>query len=134
MGSLPLSKDPVATWQQSADALALAVRFRMDDLPGPPGPRPAIPLRLALAAVIEDEAVPLAQSTHMQAALKANGVRGDLIIIPNGAHSTGMWHTVPGVPDWEKQMIEWLNLVLEHRGPVGEGIRPRTPAPPATGG
>jgi acetyl esterase len=82
----------------------------------------------------KDEGVPLVQSTHMQAALKANGVRGDLIVIKNGPHATGKWHTVPGVPDWEKQMIEWLNLVLEHRGPVGEGIRPRAPARPATGG
>jgi len=82
----------------------------------------------------KDEAVPLAQSTHMQAALKANGVRADLIVIPNGPHATGKWHMVPGVPDWEKQMVEWLNQALEHRGPVGEGIRPRTPAPPATGG
>jgi alpha-L-fucosidase 2 len=81
-----------------------------------------------------DEAVPLVQSTHMQAALKANGVRADLIVIPKGPHATGKWHTVPGVPDWERQMIEWLNLVLEHRGPVGEGIRPRTPAPVVTGG
>jgi len=82
----------------------------------------------------KDQAVPLVQSTHLQAALKANGVRCDLIIIRNGAHATGKWHTVPGVPDWEKQMIEWLNTVLEHRGPVGEGIRKREPARPSTGG
>src|SRR5216684_4090970 len=73
----------------------------------------------------KDESVPLVQSTHLQAALKANGVRCDLIVIPNGPHATGRWHRVPGVPDWEKQMIEWLNLVLDHRGPVGEGIRKR---------
>ena len=82
-----------------------------------------------------DEAVPLMQSTHLQAALKANGVRCDLIVIPNGPHATGKWHKVPGVPDWEKQMTEWLNEALDHRGPVGEGIRPRTPqAPMTTGG
>jgi acetyl esterase/lipase len=73
----------------------------------------------------KDEAVPLVQSTHLQAALKANGVRCDLIIIPNGPHATGRWHKVPGVPDWEKQLTEWLNLVLDHRGPVGAGIRRR---------
>jgi alpha-L-fucosidase 2 len=75
-----------------------------------------------------DQAVPLAQSTHLQAALKANGVRCDLIIIPHGPHATGKWHTVPGVPDWERQMVEWLNSALEHKGPVGEGIRRRVPA------
>ena len=69
--------------------------------------------------------MPLVQSTHLQAALKANGVRCDLIIIPNGPHATGGWHRVPGVPDWEKQMTEWLNEALEHRGSVGEGIRAR---------
>ncbi|HTM49822.1 MAG TPA: alpha/beta hydrolase [Bryobacteraceae bacterium] len=81
-----------------------------------------------------DQAVPLAQSTHLQAALKANGVRCDLIIIPNGPHATGKWHTVPGVPDWERQMVEWLNMALEHKGPIGEGIRSRIPAPKVTGG
>jgi acetyl esterase/lipase len=76
----------------------------------------------------KDESVPLVQSTHLQAALKANGVRCDLIVIPNGPHATGRWHKVPGAPDWERQMTEWLNTVLEHHGPVGEGIRPRAPA------
>lgn len=54
MAALPLRKDPVATWQQAAGELALRVNFRMDDLPGPPGPRPPVPLRVALAAVVED--------------------------------------------------------------------------------
>jgi alpha-L-fucosidase 2 len=81
-----------------------------------------------------DQSVPLVQSTHLQAALKAAGVRCDLIIIPNGPHATGSWHKVPGVPDWEKQMTEWLNTALGHRGPVGEGIRPRVPPPAITGG
>src|SRR5881396_1007685 len=44
----------------------------------------------------KDQAVPLVQSTHLQAALKANGVRCDMIIIPNGPHATGRWHRVPG--------------------------------------
>jgi acetyl esterase len=74
-----------------------------------------------------DEAVPLVQSTHLQAALKAAGVRCDLIIIPNGPHATGRWHRVPGVPDWEREMTVWLNMVLEHNGPVGQGIRRREP-------
>src|SRR6266852_8558587 len=61
-----------------------------------------------------DQSVPLVQSTHLQAALKAAGVRCDLIIIPNGPHATGSWHKVPGAPDWEKQMTEWLNTALGH--------------------
>jgi acetyl esterase/lipase len=73
----------------------------------------------------KDEAVPLAQSTHLQAALKAAGAPCDLIIIPNGPHATGRWHRIPGVPDWEREMTEWLNKVLRHEGPIGEGIRPR---------
>lgn len=51
---LPLRHDPVASWRHEADALILDARFRMDGLPGPPGPRPRIALRLAMAAVIED--------------------------------------------------------------------------------
>ncbi len=83
----------------------------------------------------QDKSVPFVQSTHMQVALKANGVRCDLIVIPNGPHATGSWHKIPGVPDWEKQMVEWLNTALGHHGSVGEGIRPRAPATaPTTGG
>jgi hypothetical protein len=29
------------------------------------------------------------------------------------------------VPDWERQMTEWLHARLHHAGPIGEGIRPR---------
>jgi alpha-L-fucosidase 2 len=76
----------------------------------------------------KDKAVPLWQSTHLQAALKANGIPCDLIIIPGGPHATGSWHRVPGVPNWEREMTAWLNKVLGHKGPVGEGIRPRQPA------
>lgn len=72
-----------------------------------------------------DQSVPLAQSIHMQQALKAAGIECDLIIIPGGPHATGSWHRVPGVPDWEREMTEWLNKVLGHQGPVGAGIRPR---------
>jgi hypothetical protein len=32
------------------------------------------------------------------------------------------------VPDWEREMTEWLNARLHHQGPIGEGIRPRYPA------
>jgi alpha-L-fucosidase 2 len=73
----------------------------------------------------QDKSVPLAQSIHMQQALKAVGIPCDLIIIPGGPHATGSWHRVPGVPNWEREMTEWLNKVLNHKGPIGEGIRPR---------
>ncbi|MBI3472812.1 MAG: prolyl oligopeptidase family serine peptidase, partial [Candidatus Solibacter usitatus] len=44
----------------------------------------------------QDASVPIAQSTHLQAALKAGHVRCDLIIIRGGGHGTGRWHKVPG--------------------------------------
>ena len=75
----------------------------------------------------QDETVPLAQSTHLQAALKAAGARCDLIIIHKGPHATGRWRRIPGVRDWEKEMTEWLNAVLRHSGPLGQGIRRREP-------
>jgi acetyl esterase len=78
----------------------------------------------------KDEAVPFEQSVILQRALQAESVRCDLIRIPNGPHATGSWYKVPGVPDWERQMTEWLNNVLGHKGPVGEGIHPRAPEQP----
>ena len=72
-----------------------------------------------------DEYIPFTEATNLQAALRNVGVRCDIIRIPNGAHGTGSWHTLPGVPDWERQMIEWLNARLHHTGPIGEGIRER---------
>ncbi len=82
----------------------------------------------------QDQSVALVQSTQMQAALQANNVRCDLIIIPNGPHATGSWHKIPGVPNWEQQMTDWLNTVFSHHGPVGEGIRKRAPGAPPTSG
>jgi acetyl esterase len=73
-----------------------------------------------------DEYIPFTEATNLQAALRKAGVRCDIIRIPNGMHGTGSWHTLPGVPDWERQMIEWLNTILHHEGPIGEGIRKRT--------
>ena len=73
----------------------------------------------------KDESVPVSESTNLQHALQAAGVRADLIRIPNGPHATGSWYKVPGVPDWERQMTEWLNKVLHHDGPIGTGIRAR---------
>jgi alpha-L-fucosidase 2 len=75
----------------------------------------------------KDEAVPYAESTNLQDALRAAGGRCDLIRIPNGPHATGGWYKVPGVPDWERQMTEWLNRTLNHKGAIGAGIRTREP-------
>jgi len=75
----------------------------------------------------KDEAVPFTESTNLQEALRAVGVRCDLIRIPNGPHATGGWYKVPGVPDWERQMTEWLNARLHHKGPIGTGIQARAP-------
>lgn len=73
-----------------------------------------------------DEYIPFTEATNLQAALQKVGVRCDIIRIPNGMHGTGSWHTLPGVPDWERRMTEWLNTILHHKGPIGEGIRKRT--------
>jgi acetyl esterase len=78
----------------------------------------------------KDLAVPFDQSTRLQEALRKAGVPCDLIRIVNGAHATGRWHTLPGVTDWEHQMVVWLNKTLHHDGPVGAGIRARKPAAP----
>ncbi len=72
-----------------------------------------------------DEYIPFTEATNLQAALQKAGVRCDIIRIPNGMHGTGGWHKLPGVPDWERQMVEWLNTTLHHEGPIGEGIRKR---------
>jgi alpha-L-fucosidase 2 len=77
-----------------------------------------------------DEYIPFTESTNLQTALRNVGVKCDIIRIPNGTHGTGAWHTIPGVPDWERQMTEWLNTMLRHEGPVGEGIRERQPRRP----
>ena len=75
----------------------------------------------------KDEYIPFTEATNLQAALRQAGVRCDIIRIPNGAHGTGAWHTLPDVPEWERQMTEWLNSILHHAGPIGEGVRQRTP-------
>lgn len=76
-----------------------------------------------------DEYIPFTEATNLQTALHNVQVKCEIIRIPNGKHGTGAWHTLPNVPDWERQMTEWLNATLGHAGPVGEGIRPRQPAP-----
>ena len=79
----------------------------------------------------QDEYIPFSEATNLKTALEKVGVRCDIIRIPGGKHGTGGWNRLSGVPDWERQMTEWLNARLGHKGPIGEGIRPRTPAPAA---
>ena len=78
----------------------------------------------------KDEYIPFTEATNLDSALRQLGVSSQVIRIPNGKHGTGGWHKLPGVPDWERQMVEWLNATLHHEGPIGEGIRPREPAVP----
>jgi alpha-L-fucosidase 2 len=82
----------------------------------------------------KDEYIPFSEATNLDAALRKVGVRSEIIRIPGGMHGTGGWHKLPGVPDWEVQMTEWLNRTLGHHGTVGEGVRKREPVggvPPA---
>lgn len=76
----------------------------------------------------KDEYIPMTEATNLQTALHKVGVRCDIIRIPGGHHGTGGWNKLPGVPDWEREMTEWLNARLHHKGPVGEGIRARVVA------
>jgi alpha-L-fucosidase 2 len=75
----------------------------------------------------KDEYIPFSEDTNLQTALHAVGVRCDIIRIPGGTHGTGKWHTIPGVPPWEHDMVEWLNARFHRTGPIGEGIRGRAP-------
>jgi acetyl esterase len=73
----------------------------------------------------KDEYIPFSEATNLDAALRKVGVQSRIIRIPAGMHGTGGWHKLPGVPDWEVQMTEWLNHTLGHQGPTGEGVRKR---------
>jgi len=75
----------------------------------------------------KDEYIPFSEDTNLQTALRNVGVQCDIIRIPGGAHGTGSWHTLPNVPPWEREMIEWLNARFSRTGPAGEGIRERAP-------
>jgi len=81
----------------------------------------------------KDETVPVSHSLLFQKALQARGISCELLIIPGGAHATGKWHTLHGVPDWEKRMVEWLNKVLRYDGVAGAGIRNRERAQVVSG-
>jgi len=73
----------------------------------------------------QDEYIPFSEATNLQTAMHAVGVRCDIIRIPGGKHGTGGWNKLPGVADWEREMTEWLNARLHHKGPIGAGIRAR---------
>ena len=73
----------------------------------------------------KDEYIPFSEATNLQTALHKVGVPCDIIRIPGGHHGTGGWNKLPGVPDWERKMTEWLNVRLHHKGPIGAGIRAR---------
>ena len=75
----------------------------------------------------QDEYIPVSETENLKAALNKIGVECDTIVIRGGKHGTGGWSSIPGVPDWEREMVEWLNTRLHHSGPVGEGIRARAP-------
>jgi alpha-L-fucosidase 2 len=76
----------------------------------------------------QDEYIPVSETVNLEKALHKVGVRCDTIVIAGGKHGTGGWNSIRGVPDWERQMVEWLNARLNHQGPIGEGIRARTAA------
>jgi acetyl esterase/lipase len=73
-----------------------------------------------------DESVPFVQSVNLQKALKEEDNTADLISIPGGIHGTWTWHALPNVPDWEREMVVWLNKTVGHEGPIGAGIEART--------
>jgi acetyl esterase/lipase len=73
----------------------------------------------------QDEYIPFTEATNQQAALRKVGVECEIIRIPGGKHGTGGWHKLPDVPDWERQMVVWLNKHFDHQGAIGEGIRQR---------
>lgn len=76
----------------------------------------------------QDEYIPYSEDTNLQAALHKAGVQCDIIRIPGGKHGTGSWHKLPNVPDWEREMVEWLNARFNRTSAVGPGIRKREPA------
>ncbi|RXH54800.1 hypothetical protein GRAN_3904 [Granulicella sibirica] len=77
----------------------------------------------------KDEYFGLSTVRVLDQKLRDAGVSSTVIVIPGGAHGTYNWYRLPNVPDWERQMTEWLNAKLSHSGPVGEGIQTREPTP-----
>jgi len=72
----------------------------------------------------------LSTVTEFDQKLREAGVSSTVIVIPGGTHGTEDWYRIPNVPDGERRMTEWLNAMLPHSGPIGEGIKARQPTPP----
>jgi acetyl esterase len=77
----------------------------------------------------KDEYFGLSTATEFDQRLREAGVSSIVIVIPGGTHGTSDWYRIPNVPDWERRMTEWLNAMLFHSGPIGEGIQRRQPTP-----
>ena len=73
----------------------------------------------------QDEYIPFTEDTNLQTALRRVGVRCDIIRIPGGKHGTGGWNKLHNVPDWERQMVEWMNSRFDRTSDIGPGIRAR---------
>ena len=74
-----------------------------------------------------DEVVPMVQSTHWQNALQAAGVRCNLVLIGGGGHNAGEWARLPGVRNWEEEMVTWLDAALGRRAGGYAGVKERAP-------
>jgi acetyl esterase len=77
----------------------------------------------------KDEYFGLSTVTEFDQKLRDVGVSSTVIVIPGGTHGTSDWYRIPNAPDWERRMTEWLNAMLFHAGPIGEGIKIRQPTP-----
>jgi len=71
--------------------------------------RPGLPPFLLIHGSA-DKTVPIQQSLDFQARLQANGVRCDLITIPEGPHGLATWEKL--APDYPARMIAWLRQNL----------------------
>jgi acetyl esterase len=120
--TVPLNKDvhalldPLIKQKGEAEALKEASPITYVTKDAPP---------FLLIAGDKDEYIPFSENTNLQNALRAVGVRCDVIPIPNGTHGTGSWHTLPDVPPWEHDMVQWLNARFHRVSAIGEGIRER---------
>ncbi len=74
-----------------------------------------------------DEVVPMVQSTHWQNALQAAGVRCNLMLIGGGGHNAGEWARLPGVRNWEEEMVTWLDEALGRRAGRDAVVKERAP-------
>ncbi len=75
----------------------------------------------------KDEYIPFAEATNLQAALNKEGVECKSFASPADLMARTLGISFPNDPDWEAQMIVWLNRKLHHQGAIGEGIVKRVP-------